>query len=141
MSDSIIPRDAQFFYQYAGSSYPTRAAKPEQEDSRRRNAERLAISHQLLAEAVEAGVAIVHWDVDEVYDPDVDYETTEVMCCAIEVDGDFVAALAGIQFERYGVVGRDPYCDVVEAELALEAHMELNEALAAALEEQLRAND
>jgi hypothetical protein len=138
MSDSITPRDAQFFYDHAGYSGP---AVETVEQVRVRYAADLARAHALLADAVDAGAAIVHWDVDEVYDADVDYETTDVMCCAIEIDGDYVASLGDIQLARYGVVGRDPYCDVVEAELALEAEGEIRDALAAAFAEDLRAND
>lgn len=138
MSDSITPRDAQFFYDHAGYSHDPRTETEEQ--GHRRCAAELAMAHALLAEAVDAGAVIVHWDIDEYRDDDVDYDNVEVMTCAIEADGDFLAALAGIHLDRWAS-GRDPYCDVIEAELALEAESELREILGARLEEQLRAND
>jgi hypothetical protein len=145
MSDSITPRSAAFFADHAG--YDVQPGETIGE-ARARVGGSLARAHALLADAVDAGAAIVHWDFDQCPDPDDDAGTREAWeageiepyCCAIEIDGDFAAALGGIWLSTSGA-GKDPYCDVIEAELALEAETELRDALAAHLEKELRAAD
>jgi len=142
MSETITPRSAAFFFERAGYSAPAGADADTIRKCREASANQLAEAHELLAEAVDAGAARVEWTYDADADPDDDAGTREAFeagvvepySCAIltrcNCCGSFTAAasLAGIWLSTSGV-GKDPYCDVIEAELALEAAQELRARL------------
>jgi hypothetical protein len=134
-TETVIPRDAAFFYEHAGFPYATGATPDEQDAARRENAAMLADAHAALADAVDAGTARVVWEDDA--DPDMSViDETEyhagnvtVLSCILYRQGPcghlhVVESLGGIDLDTSGWSGwsgRDPYCDVVEAELAFEA--------------------
>jgi len=111
---------ADFFYKYAGYSYPTGATRAKKESARRAAARKLARAE---ARAVAEGYRF-EWEEDpEGWDNlgDVDpEEITEVLSVVMfDGDGEVVQALGGVQFGRNQVDNRRT-ARVIEAELALE---------------------
>jgi hypothetical protein len=119
---------------------------------RAESALQLARAEALLARAKDAGVASVEWvDDDEPYDTDVftdeeiaakfeSNEWTGPFGCVLKIgdarasidEPESWASLWGIVVGQAGI--GDPYCRVVEAELALEVEDNLRQALGDALD-------
>lgn len=111
----------EFFYKWAGYSYPSGATKAQKEKSRRLNARALADAE---AQATERGWRFTWEDDPDGYDPGNWPETDvpdEVLWVALrDEDGNVLASLGGI--DMTGNIAEDQrYGRLFEAELALEA--------------------
>lgn len=111
---------------------------------RAQGALQLARAEVLLHDAQDADVASVEW-LDDVEPYEHGYYSDEEVAakfesnewvgpfgCVVKVGGEHVASLWGIVVGQAGT--RDPYCRVVEAELASEVEDELRAALARTLD-------
>jgi hypothetical protein len=113
-------KDQQFFFDHAGYSYDPKTETPEQGRERcERCAARLADAEM---EGRRKGLSF-QWSIDDIDSTSFTDEKPSwrlYQCVCTDRDGEVLASLGGIDLGRNGDYS-DPYCRVVEAELAMEA--------------------